>query len=532
MREEVTIVGSGIAGTAATLRLVDRGIHPLVVDVGHEPAGREPIRENLYHLRRRQDLFEVMIGEDFERVAWLARSAARVPAKLTGPRFGFVVQRAESCPPLRQKDYAAIQSFAAGGLANAWGAGLYRFLDRDFEGFPIGPDDLSTYYDRLDQEIGISGEADDLAAFFGRTGFTQSPLRLSQKAERLMAGYRRHRARLNAEGVFLGRPRLGVLSHASAGREGCDYTNLEFWQPELPYIYNPVFTLRRLIREGTVRYQKGLFVHGWSRNEDVIVVHAHDGNSNSEVSFETKRLLLAAGAIGSARLALQSRKDYTTKLCLLDNPTMQFPLVLPRFVGVPLEVDCFGLTQLNLVYQSPAYETPLQGSILEITGPARSEFFSSLPFAARDNLRMIRYLVPAMLVMQFFLPATRQHGASLALLPDGTLHIEGQTQNRDGALVRWLIRTMRKLGALTHPSLVVYPPAGHGIHYAGTLPMVATPSGPYQCDPQGRLFAEPGVYVVDAAVLPRLPAKNDGLTVMANAMRTADHVADHVSESC
>jgi choline dehydrogenase-like flavoprotein len=512
--------------------LADRGIRPVVLDVGLEPEAAEPVRGNFYELRQRADVFDLMIGAELQRVRSLARSAPRVPAKLTAPRIGYVVRDAQRYGPLDQQDYAAVQSFASGGLANAWGAGLYRFTARELAGMPIGVADLAAYYDRLDREIGISGQPDDLTPYFGESGSLRPPLRLSRKAEWLLARYARRREKWNRQGVFLGRPRLGVVSEpGDDGRPACDYSNLEFWQPELAFIYNPALTLRRLVREGKVVYRQGLVARRWSRRDDALVVHAEDCRGQGPVSWPTRRLLLAAGAIGSAKLALQSRDDYTTTLSLLDNPALQFPMVLPRFLATPLETHCFGLTQLNLVYDAPGEPGPLQASILEITSPARSEFFSSLPLAARDNLTCIRYLVPAMLVMQLFLPAGPGQAASLRLRPEGVLEIHGPKREDRGALEKLFVRVLCKLGATTLRGLVVRPPAGHGLHYAGTLPMSAAPRGPYECDRECGLWGEPGVHVLDGAVLPRLPSKNYSFTVMANAMRVADHVASRIQET-
>jgi choline dehydrogenase-like flavoprotein len=528
MSNEVTIVGSGAAGVAAALRLADLGIRSVIVDVGIEPKRETPITENLYGLRDKADLFDVMIGRNFERIRSLSHRAPRLPAKLTAPRIGFVTQDADRLSPLRETNFAAVRSFATGGLANAWGGSLYRTTEQDLPGFPVPQRDLSAHYDRLTKEIGISGQDDDLTRFFGSAAGLQHPLRLSRKAQRLLARYERCRSRINRAGFFLGRPRLGILSEPFSGRCACDYTNLEFWQPDLPYIYNPKMTLRRLIDEGMVSYRRRLLVESWSRTSGAITVHALDLANRSPISFSTRFLVLAAGAIGSGKLALASNRDYRTRLGLLDNPAVQFPLILPRFIGQPLETDSFGLTQLNVVCESSPYASPLQASILEITSPARSEFFASLPLSARDNLRMIRYLVPAMLIMQLFSPAGPQDAARLSLSADGTLTIEGPSQQIDTALIDRFAKIMRKIGAFTHRSLVVVPPPGHGIHYAGTLPMSERPNLPYHCDPFCRLAGQPDVYVVDGSVLPYLPAKNYSFLMMANAMRAADHLSAQI----
>ena len=83
---------------------------------------------------------------------------------------------------------------------------------------------------------------------------------------------------------------------------------------------------------------------------------------------------------------------------------------------------------------------------------------------------------------------------------------------------------------MTHSSLVVQTPNGHGIHYAGTLPMQRYPKEDYHCSSEGELSGEPDVHVVDGALFPELPAKNFSMTVMANSMRIADHIARKTKE--
>jgi len=523
---EVIIVGSGVSGVAAALRLVDNGIKPCIIDVGMEPCPEPEISENFYSYREKNDCFKLMIGEDFEGLYNLDRRNKPIPAKLTSPRMRFVLERSKELAPVNESGFNVIQSFALGGLANAWGAGLYRYNNRDLEGFPIRESDLSPYYERLTKEIGISGENDDLTPYFDRDDFLQKPLRLSANASRILKKYFRNRKKLNKKGIYVGRPRLGVLSEEKDGRKACDYSNLEFWQPDLSYIYSPSFTLRKLIQEGKVVYIKGFMVKSWSRKDNVLNVQADSVKEKKAAFFECKKLVLAAGAVNSAKLALSTAKDYQTKLTLLDNPALQFPFVLPGRIGSILETDAFGLTQLNFIYDSKVYNMLLHGSILEVTSPARAEFFAAFPLAAFDNLRLTRTMLPALVVMQLFLPASREQGALLSLDENEELKIFGKANEIGKDLITDIIKIFRILGGYTLPSLVIRVPNGHGIHYAGTLPMSDSPKSEYTCSKFGELYGEPDVFVIDGSVFPALAAKNSSFSVMANAMRIADFITN------
>jgi choline dehydrogenase-like flavoprotein len=520
---ELIIVGAGAAAAAAALELVRRGQRPILLDVGFvDDAAAPRVDGNLYRYRAQHDSFDLHIGADYRGLAGVLSDEPTV-AKLNAPRMAFVTRDAAALGPLSQAQFQAIQSFAQGGLGNAWGAGLYRWIPADLQDFPISLSDLEPYFDALTAEIGISGADDDLTEFFGDPAGLQPPLELSYNARRVALVYRKRRKALRAKRIYLGHPRAGVLTVPKDGRPACDYSNLEFWQSQ-PYLYTPAVTLRRLIAAGQLDYRPGLLVQRWQEMAGGVTVIARDVHSGETVRVAGRRLLLAAGAINTARIALQSAGDTTTRLPLLENPVVQIPVVLPASLGRRLDTHAFGLVQLNLVWESAAYQTILQGSLLELTAPLRAEFFSRFPLAARANLALIRHLLPAMLMLQLYFPASVQPPSRLGLLDDGRLRIEGQPFPAELAKLAPLLSALRSLGLWTHPALIQQPVTGHAIHYAGTLPMRAAP-GPYQCHPSGRLHGAERVFVADSASFSSLSAKNMSLGMMANAMRIAAEAA-------
>lgn len=516
---DVIIVGSGLAGTGAALELAGRGIHTLLLDVGHTPSPKHEIDENLFEYRKSHDVFDITIGDSLQGLSNLLGNRL-VPVKLMAPNAGYVTAGADTLGALDECGFSAIQSFALGGLANAWGAGCYRFTDDDLAGFPVTRAELDPYFDRLTREIGIAGEADDLVPFFGSADGLLPPLALGRNVN---AFYRRYKSlRRPPPDIRLGRARVGALSRPVNGRPATACRNLEFFQ-ESPSLYSPRYTLERLVREDRLALRRGLLVQSW-REGDNVEVTARDVHSGETHRFEARKLLLAAGAINTAKLVLAACGDHDTALPLQENPALQFPLVLPTAIGRALQTDAFGLVQLNLVWDSETYGARLQGSIMEITAPARAEFFPGLPYTARSNLALIRHLLPAMIVMQLFFPGSAQPPAALSLRPDGVLRIVGRPNSLDTRGLRPLLRFLRRLGAFTAPGLIVRVPNGHAIHYAGTLPMQSAPSR-YQCHPDGRLQGTRHVYIADSASFTALPAKNMSFAMMANAMRIAAGVA-------
>lgn len=528
---DVVIIGSGLSGVAAALGFTKKGIKPCIIDVGSQPGSEPPVAENFYDYRKTTDSFSLMLGDNLEGLHNLFFRDRPLPVKLTSPRMQFVVYGSQDFAPTSEENYRLVQSFAAGGLANAWGAGVYRYNNRDLNGFPLDASVFSPYYEALKQEMGISGSNDDLVKYFGREDHLQQPLKLSANASRLYAKYARQRNKLKTEGVYFGRPRLAVLSEDFGERTACNYSNLEFWQPGLSCIYTPTLTLEKLIKEGKIIYKSGYLAKFWTRKDKTLVVQCQDIRDKSTAQFTCKKLVLAGGAVNSARLALASRRDVQSKLTLLDNPALQFPFIFPGRIGSCLDTRAFGLTQLNTVFDFERGQRPFQGSLLEITSPARAEFFQNFPLSAKDNMVFIRNLLPAMMVLQLFFPLVPENGAELKLNKgEKKLELSGRDFSFHGRWIKKVLKTFRKLGAYSFPSLVVKVPNGFGIHYAGTLPMVSQPHHAYTCGTNGQLFGEPGVFVADASVLTVLPAKNCSYFVMANAMRTADDLSSELRE--
>ncbi len=520
---EIIIIGSGAAGTAAALRLARLGIRPILLDVGITPPPHGPRAEgNLYEWRQRHDSFDLQVGADFRGVSDVLTGETGV-AKLNAPNAAFVVRDAAALSPLDVTDFDALQSFALGGLGNAWGAGLYRFVDADLAGFPIRAADLDPYADMLTREIGISGADDDLAPYFGAAAGLLPPLAPSHNAAGVLARYARAKSGLNRRGIFLGRPRVAALSVPHDGRPAVDYSNTEFWQDQ-PYLYTPAITLKKLIAAGQLDYRPGILAHAWTETPGGVTVHGTELATGAAVEIAGRALLLAAGAIGTSKLVLRSAGDTETRLPLLENPAVQIPFVLPGSLGRALDAHCFGLTQLNLIWQAAAYGCTAQGSILEITSPMRAEFFGRFPLSARANLALVKQMLPAMLVMQLFFPAAIQPPARLSLQPNGRLRIEGHPNAVELRKLGGLLAALRSLGLWTHPILIQRPVTGHAIHYAGTLPMRAAP-GRYECGPDGRLAGAARIYVADSAGFTDLPAKNMSFGMMCNAMRVAELAA-------
>ncbi|MDZ4726974.1 MAG: hypothetical protein SH817_12510 [Leptospira sp.] len=516
---DVIIVGSGPAGMASAYQLQGRSV--LMLDVGNKPPQVSNFDDNLFDLKEKRDLFTELVGNSFESLHNIDQKY--LSPKLKAPLMRYVTNGAEKLAPIQSNEFEMAQSFAYGGLANAWGAGMLRFNDYDLQGFPISYTDLKPFYDKLSDIIGISGENDDLSLFFGNDEKFQEPHQIGFLGSDLLKIYNKHKKNFNTQGIFIGRNRLGLLTKEKDGRKPCQYDNLEFYKSNIPANYNPTYTLDRLINDAVLIYKSGYLVKFYREENNLVEIHALNLNSQKIEIFKSKTIVLAAGCINTAKIILQSNEDFETKLPIYDNPISYVPFLVPKFIGRPIEKKAYS-AQLIFVHEDPLTKERINGSFYGLSGPMKSDLFFEFPLSIKANLAAVKYLVPAIAIMQIFYYDKDHPSNYLHLTRDNKIFIsykEKPIKNND--IEKKIISSLRKFGYLSHSSLCKFPAPGNSFHYAGSVPMKTNPKR-YQTTLKGNLWNSDRIFIADSANFPAFPAKNHSYTIMANAMRISEHL--------
>src|SRR5262245_303078 len=478
---DAIVVGSGPAATFAALGL--RGRRVLMLDVGFDATPGDSLRRNLYDLKETDDLFDALIGRRFESLHNLHQPP--ISLKLKAPLMSYIVGGARELTPVAGSPFGGVISLARGGLANAWGAGVFRYTARDLAGFPIDAAELAPCFDEVTARIGVSGvNGDDLEPHFGRDDRLQPPIRLSAMFAEMLRRYERAKIAFKAARVSLGRSRLAVLTEPFDGRAPYAYDNLEFFRPHDPGIYTPAYTVAELIASGAIEYHGRRIVERFADRGDCIEVEAGNLDSGERETFRARALCLGAGALNTTRIVLASFGEYDVWLPVLDNPMVCIPLLDIRRIGAGLETRDTSLAQLNIVAEDKDGQLA-QGSLYGTTGPLRSDFLFELPLSARDNRVLARYVAPATAFLMMFFARDADPSSGVRLRPSGELDIR-LAPDSPHALEDRLIRLFRGIGFYSHRALVQRPAMGSALHFAGSLPMRAEPAR-YQTDRDGRL---------------------------------------------
>ncbi|MBI1250534.1 MAG: hypothetical protein GC189_03580 [Alphaproteobacteria bacterium] len=511
MADEVIIVGSGPSGVSAAHAALARGWRVRMLDVG----------ETLEHEREARRARMAATEPD----AWTQqdRTAARAPAHGEGMRpYGsdFALRDAigffgEAGAP---NGVGLRPSFAAGGLSNGWGSAVTPYRFEDIADWPSVAQELDPHYQAVARFMPIAAKLDDLADVFPLwRPHADTSLPSSAQGARLLAKLQNKRDALAAQGVRFGKARQAVAP-------GCRLCALCLHGCPYQLIFSARHALSELQRSERFAYEPGLIVERFEETGERVRVHARTKESNGKVVRDGARLFLAAGVLPTALITLQSLNAAAT-LALRDSQHALMPMLHAWSPGAdPAREPRHALTQAFLEIED-ALVSPFTIHAQLYT---YNDFFPAdlaQRFGALAGLLdpVIQATAKRLIVAQTFLHS--RHSASMKLsMRDGRLAIAAEpnpeTQTILKAALGKVARAVAHAGVTALPMLARPGAPGSSFHCGGSLPMRDAPRD-LETDPFGRPNGLQRVHIVDASVLPSIPATTITFSVMANAHRIA-----------
>jgi choline dehydrogenase-like flavoprotein len=517
---DVIVVGSGPAGVSAAFPLVDAGLRVLMVDGGKQPDVSPPEDAFLSARTHDEEQWKWMVGKGFH--ALKMRDA--VSPKLRVPSHAYAFDGFSLSNQIEGKGFVAVGSLAKGGLSNAWGCGVARLSVDELAVFPFPGSEMMASYAKVSRRIGISGRSnDDMAGYFGLDEFAQPPIPMDELHTWLSRRYANQRVKLHAQGFKLGRSRVAALNADISDRRACNLSGNCLWGCSRRSLYSAVHDLPALRRHSNFNELSGFVVDGLNCNNGYWAVTGQIVRDGERRSVTAGKIVLAAGTLATTRIVLNAL-NFRHSIPLLSSPTAAYLLWLPRLLGAQ-RMPGFGLGQLSFVLNLQNGINAF-GSTFSTTGIAISEFTRHIPMGRRYSIDFLRGLLSSCVVGNIFLPGQLTN-AEAKLVEDGTLVVSGKYSESVAPLMDEARRKLGKaywsMGALMLPGSFTIGNPGGDIHYAGTLPMRAKPVVG-ETNALGEVKGMHGVYVVDGACLPILPAKSHTLTIMANADRIGNAI--------
>lgn len=507
------VVGTGPAAAAAVLALADDPAQQItVVDLG------ERLPDDASAAIQRMSAMEPTewLAADRELVsaqpAVMAGSA--LPEKRSyGSNHMFVDRGQQLGLTMPDRGNEASVSAAAGGFSTVWGAQIMPFSRATFDRWPFGWDAIEPHYRAVLKEVPLAGEDDDYAEYFPLL-HARAPLPpVAERTAAVLDRYRLHRKGLRAKGVLVGKARLAVAAKSCRQcglcMTGCPYS----------LVYSSRQTIDPLIATGRVRYIPKILVTGVEQSPGATPsVRGMDLVDGRSVTFDADRVFVAAGGLGSTRIALNSLTTPPSQVGLQESAQFLVPFVSRRTTGDPRGRSDLTLNQFNmlLTYDDVAYTTSQIHCY-----PYNPAVAAALPGWLPEGLAGA--VLGRTTAALGYLPSWQSPRMRVELmrrqtdsLPDVAVRVVG---DRNPAMLRSVLRRLAAVG----PKLDLYPALpmvrlsgpGKSYHFGATFPH-GTGS-----DLLGRIGDLRDVHLIDGSVLPSVPSTTFTLTVMANAHRIA-----------
>jgi choline dehydrogenase-like flavoprotein len=515
------VVGSGPAGIAAAVALVGQGHAVIMLDVGDELDAEKSKRVTGMSQQRVED-WDAADLNDISGTR--GRTADAVHSKQSyGSSYSFASE--EVGPRVAWQGTRGFHhSHARGGLSNIWGAAMLPCRSEDITDWPISLRELEPHYRAVMEFVPCTASSGSLEDILPRYGSPGRELEMCAQARDVEDHLIASQTTLERRGIRFGKSRLAIhtgCQHCSLCLSGCPYG----------LIWSANHTLRDLLATGLLTYRKRHLVTSFRHEGDHVIVTGTRLDDDTTFSLQASRLFLAAGVLPTASIVLESKAAYGTKLHLHDSQYYIYPLLKWRAnEGVEME-RMHTSAQLFVEMETPSISP--HGIHLQLYGYSaflREELERTFLRLPLRNRFFRRHFLGRLMIAQGFLHSRHSGTIALQLIrgADGRNRLDCESTR--GWITLWkvlqvgwkLLRCTPLTRLLPLVPGVQIPSPGTSNHSGGSLPMRKLPDE-FETDTLGRLPGYPRVHIVDASILPSIPATTITLTLMANSHRIATH---------
>ncbi|STX39944.1 hypothetical protein [Legionella feeleii] len=515
--DQIAIIGSGLAAVSAAKALIKRGIKPVILDYG------DTLPEDVSTVVERMSKLEPHLwsNTDKEKISSNTTIGNKddLPKKLafssnffygnTEKIFNNIIQKNNPLPPF---------SLAYGGFGNGWGGAVLPADANDIQSWPITNTDLQAFYSETLAELPLSACDDELGDYFPLYSNHYNPLKLTKGNKALLSAFKNKASSLKNMNAVAGQARLLTQTD---GTSGCKYCGYCMSGCVYESIYKPNKDLDDLINRNLIDYRGGIFVNSLNETKSHVLIHCTNKNKE-RTTLNFKRVLVAAGAIGSTRIVLQSKNRYNIDVPLLSTGSFIAPLV--KFKKQQLEW--------------PNNNTQ-PGIFLEYKVPALSQHWVHVQLSTPNELvlqkldmldqrnvffyKFKKYMVEHLFIAQANMHSNHGVGHTIKLQENNLLTSQYKDTQHAQQAVRLarkrLSRIARRVGCYVLSPLVQ---SGVGIssnHLGGSLPMKHCPEEETDTNILGNPKGWSRIHVIDSSIFPTIPGTTIGLLAMANAKR-------------
>lgn len=478
------------------------------------------------------DQYKYLIGENGEGLTWGAISKG---AQVTPPRL-YMTDNTDKFIPIKSDSFSPLESLGYGGLGIGWGLQCWTYSDADLREAGLNVAAMRKAYEVVSSRIGINATNDTASKYtIGKLKTYQPAARTDRNHRRIQDKYAKNLSTFTDQGVYVGRTPLALLTEDLGNRGKYRYRDMDFYSDDNKSAWRPGMTVNELQKKSNFTYIHSRLVTKFSEKDDLVTVSGIDTDTGKEFSVKCRKLILASGALGTARIMLRSLGNASSKLPMLSNPHSYIPCLQPAMVGKASETDRPGFGQLSYFIDPAGNDSGISvASSYSYQSLMLFRIITQTPFNLADSRILLQYLMSGFMVVIAQHPDYYSENKYLRLAADQTsptgdaLHanysLSAKEENEWDKREKQYVSTLRKLN--TYAIKRVKTEHGSAIHYAGTVPF-SKRQKEFSLTPEGRLHGSRHVYVADSSGFNFLPAKGLTFSLMANAHITAQNALEN-----
>ncbi|OJJ18329.1 hypothetical protein BKI52_26285 [marine bacterium AO1-C] len=525
---DFVVVGSGMSGAVVAHTLVTAGARVHLLDVGNQDTTyRDLIPDKGFeHIRQEDSLqHEYFLGKQFEGVPW---TNTRVGSQLTPPRQ-YITRQVEDLLFTQSDSFTPMESLAYGGLGSGWGLGCNVYRDQELVKMGLNPAKMRTAYQAVSDLVGVAVNQDLVRPYtLGQVNTAYAAPQVDLNSQLLLNKYLKKQSKYISRGFYMGQPAIAAVTQDQAERRALPYHNMDFYTDQRRSAFRPWILIDRLKQQANFQYQSQSFVTSFREENGQVWVNYLDTATREQKQIKARKLILATGAIGSARIVLRSLGQ-DQQLPIVCNPYVYFACIQPKMLGKQITQERTSLGQLALFYDQEPDEDVITSGIYSYSSLLLFRLMKEAPLNFKDSRILFQYLHSTLSVagVHFADYPTSQKFLKLAPNPESVtqdqLSIEYSLSDAEQLIIR---KGSKKIAAFLRslrcfPLKKILTPAGASIHYGGTLPIGDTASA-FSLNEKGLITGTQNVYVADSAGFRYLPSQGLSFTIMAWAYLVAN----------
>lgn len=527
------VIGSGPSGVQAAQTLVEAGKQVCILDVGITNSNKAKIPEYDFITLRKTDenQFNYLIGENYSTLQF----GHIKPGAQVAPDRSYINQSVNELIPVESTTFLPVESLAYGGLGVGWGLGCYAYSKEELDLAGLNYEEIHNAYKVIASRIGISCSND----LFGKKitdGLSAKflpPLKMDNSLDLLFQNFNKKKEYFNKKHIYLGHPAMAILTNDFNDRKSNPYFDMDFYEDFGYSNYRPWLTIEALKKHFNFKYLNNFLAVKFEEKESHIELEVKNLKFNIIEKFNCNKLIIACGALGSARIVLRSFKEHIQQLPILCNPYYYVPCINIKMLGKQLSQFKTSMAQAMMLFEPDGNKVEtVSVAFYSYRSLMLYRLINEVPIGIKESRIFMQFLQDSFVIAGVHFPEYLSEKKYLRLITDlsspthDKLSIYYELNKDEIKKIKnyhtIIKQTLRKLNC--YPLKTIKAGNGSSIHYAGSIPFLKNAKKYGTTRPDGLLNCTKNVYLADGSGFNYLPAKGITFTLMANAHNVACNI--------